>query len=80
MAFYEIEKGIPFKVRRYTDRRVEKPAWYKIVDEMEPGDSILVTNWREAEALYAAMLQRGVKLTLKQQPDKTYRVWLISRR
>ena len=67
-----IDKNIP--VPR---KQVKKAIWATLVDNMDVGDSVLVSNVAERAALTNAIKAQGYEATTRKEDDK-FRVWRIS--
>ena len=67
-----IDKNIP--VPR---KQVKKAIWATLVDNMDVGDSVLVSNVAERAALTNAIKAQGYEATTRQEDDK-FRVWRLS--
>ena len=67
-----IDKNIP--VPR---KQVKKAIWATLVDNMDVGDSVLVSNVAERAALTNAIKAQGYEATTRKEDDK-FRVWRLS--
>ena len=70
----KIEKGIPIPEARIC----MKSAYAETVQQMEPGDSVLMETEREADALRQAGITRGYKMR-RRKCDNGWRVWVVER-
>ena len=65
-----IEKGIPVPPNA-------KEKW-RFLDDMEIGDSLIVTTAHEFEKVRGSMYNRGIKYRSRKEPNGTgYRLWRI---
>ena len=69
---YKIEKNIPISAHGKTGK------WSSIGNQMEIGDSILVSNRKEALSISMALKRKGYK-ALTRKVDNGIRVWKVER-
>jgi hypothetical protein len=67
-----IEKNIPIP-----RKQVKKAKWVLLVDQMDVGDSVLVTTKTERASLTNAIKAQGYEVTTRKEDDK-FRVWRLS--
>lgn len=67
-----IEKDIP--VPR---RRGGRSSRFDPLLDMEVGDSVALDNYREAASAQMFLTRRERVMTMRKQPDGTYRIWRI---
>jgi hypothetical protein len=69
---YKIEKNIPISKHGKTGK------WSSIENQMEVGDSILLSNRKEAQGISTAFKRKGYK-ALTRKVDNGIRVWKVER-
>lgn len=68
-----IEKNVPIPDRIYNQVEGE---WARIIDQMTEGDSVWISNERDAKRLYQAMHNRKIKSATRKE-GSGYRVWRL---
>lgn len=71
MTNIKIENGIKIPTPKNT-------KWMLILNKMKIGDSIRFKNEREAHLIMMAGYYHKIKMTIRNLPDKTFRVWRVN--
>ena len=66
----KIEKNIPLPENK-------RGKWLTSLKDMEVGDSVALDNYREAASAQMFLTRRERVMTMRKQPDGTYRIWRI---
>ena len=69
---YKIEKNIPISAHGKTGK------WSSIENKMEVGDSVLVSNRKEAVGISTAVKRKGYTVVTR-KVDNGVRVWKVER-
>tara|TARA_B100001059_G_C17708879_1_gene514325 strand:+ start:857 stop:1075 length:219 start_codon:yes stop_codon:yes gene_type:complete len=67
-----IEKNIPIP-----RKQIKKAKWVLLVDQMDVGDSVLVTTKTERASITNAIKSQGYNAITRKEGDK-FRVWRMS--
>ena len=68
-----IERRVPMPTVRRRGR------WTRLLEKMEPGNSVLLNLKEEAKSLQINAHQHGFKMTTRMMEDGKYRVWLVEK-
>ena len=66
---YKIEKSIPIR-----SGYKKRSRWWKLIDAMSEGDSVLLKDLKEAEKLRSLMKANEIPASIRQE-ENGYRLW-----